>query len=512
MNMMSLQERREEQAVPDFVRDLRSDFSIEDAGTDNAAAAPAPRTTLLERLAWFRNLSLASKINAVFGTFLGAGLLMVLVLGLGLGELWNRYNSTARVQEALVAAGHLQSTAGELRYHSVRVLYDPSSDLRDQQRSGEGAMLAQVTAIEAAVAKDAAELSPRVTAVREELSDFETAFDRASTAVRGGGDANDAAEEVSQQGSALMGASARLAADLAARAQLQETTGIAYFFNMILITAALAALGGVVLLLGLAYLSRDFSRKIVEITGAMTRLAAGDRNFTIAGHDRQDEIGAMVRALDLFKRASKRLEMWARERSEKAEQELQLQQERERLEAEARKANLLDEVARQFERTVGDVVSGVAAASSQLHTTASRMASSAEEASRRTGEVAASMDEANAGATAAAAASDEFALSISEISRQAASSSELARLATVATGEADETISALAASADEVGQIVELIQTIAQRTNLLALNASIEAARGGEAGRGFAVVASEVKELVMQTSRGIHPAWAALRG
>jgi methyl-accepting chemotaxis protein len=503
MNMMSLQDRREEQAVPDFVRQIRLEDSYDQNDPVDATPATATRVTMLERMSWFRNLSLSGKINAIFGTFLGVGLLMVLVIGLGLGELWNRYNSSARVQETLVAAGHLQSTAGELRYHSVRVLYDRSADLRQAQRAGESALTTQVASIEAAINDEAPELAPRVAAVREQLSQFKSTFDSAGEAVREGGNSNAAAEAVSAKGSALMAASAELAADIAARGEKQEATGIDYFFNMILILAALAAIGGAVLLLGLAYLSRDFSRKIVEITDAMTRLAGGDRNFAIDGEERKDEIGAMVRALDLFKRASKRLESWARERSEKAEQELQLQQERERerLEAEARKAALLDEVARQFERTVGDVVSGVAAASSQLHTTASRMASSAEEASRRTGEVAVSMEEANAGATAAAAASDEFALSISEISRQAASSSELARLATVATGEADETISALAASAEEVGQIVELIQTIAQRTNLLALNASIEAARGGEAGRGFAVVASEVKELAMQTSR-----------
>lgn len=247
----------------------------------------------------------------------------------------------------------------------------------------------------------------------------------------------------------------------------------------------------------------DVTTPLEEMTTAMVRLAEGDNEITVQGTDRTDEIGDMARSVEVFRRGYLKMDRMRAEAAENARVELERQtdQQREREELHAEQQRMLLNIAEQFERTVGDVVSGVAAASSQLQLTASSMAAAAEQSAQQTGEVSSAMNEASAGVTAAAAASDEFAMSIGEISRQAATSAELARAASIAAGDADTTISQLTQSAHQVGQIVELISTIAQRTNLLALNASIEAARGGEAGRGFAVVASEVKELAAQTSK-----------
>lgn len=247
----------------------------------------------------------------------------------------------------------------------------------------------------------------------------------------------------------------------------------------------------------------DIVRTSRQLIDCLRRISDGQHDIVVPHQDREDEYGELGIEIERMRLASIELVGLTQERAERAETELneqaKLQAERE----DAQRANerALFELASQFERTVGDVVSGVAAASSQLQITSQTMASAAEETSQRTNEVASSMEEANTGATSAAAASDQFAHSIGEVSRQAASSAELARRANLSAQEANSTISELSVSAEQVGEIVELIQTIAQRTNLLALNASIEAARGGEAGRGFAVVASEVKELAMQTSR-----------
>lgn len=252
----------------------------------------------------------------------------------------------------------------------------------------------------------------------------------------------------------------------------------------VLITAALA-MGLVGGYFGLKFLLDEVIAPYLELSREMERLGAGERDIRISYATRPDEIGAMARTLQVFVKSGHKLDELYSARKE----------------ASAERKRALLAMAEHFEESIGNIVGSVAAASSQLQSTASMMVTTAEQAMAQSKMVAKSMDQASSGVTAAAAASDEFAMSIGEISRQATSSAELARRATDAATNADATISALAASADQVGQIVELISSIAQRTNLLALNASIEAARGGEAGRGFAVVAAEVKELATQTSR-----------
>ncbi|NJO13767.1 MAG: methyl-accepting chemotaxis protein [Rhizobiales bacterium] len=296
---------------------------------------------------------------------------------------------------------------------------------------------------------------------------------------------------------------AAIAQQLSDDAASKDDGGSTLIRQLLVMWIVLATILTLMTLASQRYFQRTVGVTLQAMAGQMSQIAAGERDVAISGKERQDEIGAMARATQVFQQASHRLERLSREQAERARAELDAQASAQVEQEDARRAReqVLRDIADQFEQTVGEVVTSVVAASSQLQSTATLMAGTAEDTSRRTSEAAAAMDIANRGATAAAAASDEFAMSIGEISRQAASSAELAREASISARHADSTIGALSTSAEEIGQIVELIQSIARRTNLLALNASIEAARGGEAGRGFAVVASEVKELANQTSR-----------
>ena len=254
-----------------------------------------------------------------------------------------------------------------------------------------------------------------------------------------------------------------------------------------LILGTMAILAGAVLLAFL--LGRGLSRPLTAITAVMNRLSSGDTEVTIPGGERQDELGTMAVAVDVFRRNM--LEAG----SMRAAQEAAKQQ------AEEEKKTLQRQMADRFEADVKSVVGAVARATKDMQRVAGEITASVNGTSERATAAAAASEEASASVNTVAAATEELASSVAEIGRQVTHSSSVADDAVVKAGQTTEMVEGLTAAGEKIGDVLRLIGAIASQTNLLALNATIEAARAGDAGRGFAVVASEVKELASQTAK-----------
>lgn len=276
--------------------------------------------------------------------------------------------------------------------------------------------------------------------------------------------------------------------------------------TLIALSAVLAALFASAIAMTIFLVRMLFIRilnPISQTSATMTAMAAGDLTASQGLSHRNDEIGEMTSALEIF-----RTSLLEREALRETEQKEQ-QQEQELIAIEQRRMEML-QLAEHFEESVGTVVGGLAHASGRIQSAAQAMTVKAETASERTADVSRELQEASIGVNAASAACDEFVLSIADISRQAAMSAQRATSAATVTEQAGSTILTLVEQSTSIGTFINLISDIADRTNLLALNASIEAARSGEAGRGFAVVAAEVKSLAQQVGQSAAEISAAL--
>ena len=275
-------------------------------------------------------------------------------------------------------------------------------------------------------------------------------------------------------------------ADLASQSMARDAIQEAASQRLWLLCGLAAAI--VVSIGTMAATSRAIGRPILRLTGRMAAMAEDDLDNEIPALDRGDEIGAMARAVDVFRRNGLRARLHAleREREQAAKQIHQA--------AMSRHTN-------DFGTSISGVMASLGASAAATRRAAAGMAEAAAQVFSQASVTADGAVKASLDLSSVASAVEQLTASVDEISRQVDTAATISGEAVRSAGSGQGTMRDMAQAASRIGDVVKLINAIAGQTNLLALNATIEAARAGEAGRGFAIVASEVKALAAQTSR-----------
>jgi methyl-accepting chemotaxis protein len=255
-----------------------------------------------------------------------------------------------------------------------------------------------------------------------------------------------------------------------------------------IITAVLGG-GGLIAAAVIAFIViRALTQPISRLTAAMGSLSGGDLEVVVPDAHLKNEMGAMARALEVFK--TNMIQARALDQRQKEEQA-----------ARQERAERVTTITGRFDEAVSGILKDVSDAVGKMRTTAESMTDTASGAAERAQTVAKASNAATVNVQAVAGASEELAASVQEIGRQLENSTRIASEATEQAKSTNKLVESLSAATEKIGTVVRLINDIAEQTNLLALNATIEAARAGDAGRGFAVVASEVKTLANQTAK-----------
>ncbi len=269
----------------------------------------------------------------------------------------------------------------------------------------------------------------------------------------------------------------RRAGIVIAQARLQST---------VLWTAAGAMALGLVLAIALG---GSVTRPIQRLAGVMVLLAEGTLDVAVPATEARDEVGAMARAVEVFKaNAIERARMEAAERETAAR-------------AAIDKHNTMLAVADGFEADVASVVQSVGDGAAKVEIRAQSVTEAVERTSLQAVTVAAASEQASTKLQNVASGAEELSASVGNIAEQATQAASTAGAANAAVQRTEATVRTLTQAAHRIGEVIDLISNIAGQTNLLALNATIEAARAGDAGKGFAVVAAEVKSLANQTAK-----------
>ena len=250
------------------------------------------------------------------------------------------------------------------------------------------------------------------------------------------------------------------------------------------------------------FITREIIVPLNAMTGAMERLADGDGSVMIPDMESKTELGAIARAVDVFKQNADRIKAMLKAEattkeigdviSRAAQGDLTVRV------PVADKVGFLKDISEQVNRLLEPTHDAVKEFGDQ----ARRTAISIEEASSAVGQVSDGAKSQNTSLSQVALALNESTLALKSVadntkaaSDKAGNASALVQKGLASVERLSGIVDAIAQSSRKVNQITEVIAQIANRTHILSLNAAIEAARAGEHGKGFVVVAQEVGKL-----------------